>query len=91
MSTGRTGGAVAAIDLGASSGRVIAGRVDPNRLNATTVARFVNTPVPLADGLHTDILSLYAAALAGLGEAFRQRMPTTPTALPADGQSEGSA
>ncbi|MBN9215486.1 MAG: carbohydrate kinase [Microbacterium sp. SCN 70-200] len=65
------GGAVAAVDLGATSGRVIVGRVGPDTLETTTVARFPNTPVFAGDGLHWDILGLYGAALEGLREAFR--------------------
>jgi len=64
-------GAVAAIDLGATSGRVIVGRVGPDTLEARQVARFANTPVPLGDGLHWDVLALYSAALDGLREAVR--------------------
>jgi rhamnulokinase len=66
-----TTGAVAAIDLGATSGRVIVGRVGPGTLEAHAVARFPNDPVALVDGLHWDVLSLYGAALSGLREAFR--------------------
>ena len=36
---------VAAIDLGASSGRVVVGRVGPDELSVETVARFPNGPV----------------------------------------------
>lgn len=65
-------GAVAAVDLGATSGRVIVGHVGPDSLEATAVARFPNDPVRAGDGLHWDILGLYGAALGGLREAFRQ-------------------
>lgn len=65
-------GFVAAVDLGATSGRVIVGHVGPDTLEATTVARFPNDPVHAGDGLHWDILGLYGAALGGLREAFRQ-------------------
>ena len=58
-------GAVAAIDLGATSGRVIIGHVGPDTLDATSVARFANDPVQIGDGLHWDVLSLYGAALKG--------------------------
>lgn len=63
-------GAVAAVDLGATSGRVIIGHVGPDTLDATSVARFPNHPVQVGDGLHWDILSLYGAAVKGLREAF---------------------
>ena len=65
-------GTVAAIDLGATSGRVIVGHVGPDLLETTTVARFPNDPVFAGDGLHWDILGLYGAALGGLRAAFRR-------------------
>lgn len=64
-------GAVAAIDLGATSGRVIVGHVGPDTLTADVVGRFANEPVPTPDGLHWNVLGLYAGAIAGLREAFR--------------------
>ncbi len=66
-----TGRLVAAVDLGASSGRVMVGRVAPNELELTEVHRFSNDPVRLPDGLHWDILRLYGEVLAGLREATR--------------------
>lgn len=66
-----TGRLVAAVDLGASSGRVMVGRVAPRELELTEVHRFPNEPVRLPDGLHWDILRLYAGVLAGLREAAR--------------------
>jgi rhamnulokinase len=66
-----TGRLVAAVDLGASSGRVMVGRVAPNELELTEVHRFSNDPVRLPDGLHWDILRLYREVLAGLREASR--------------------
>jgi rhamnulokinase len=66
-----TGGAVAAIDLGATSGRVMLGRVAPNELRIRLVARFPNRPVRDTDGLHWDVLGLYDTALDGLARALR--------------------
>jgi rhamnulokinase len=66
-----TGRLVAAVDLGASSGRVMVGRVAPNELELTEVHRFPNDPIRLPDGLHWDILRLYSEILAGLREANR--------------------
>ncbi|KQX74484.1 rhamnulokinase family protein [Aeromicrobium sp. Root472D3] len=63
---------VAAIDLGASSGRVMVGDVGPDRLDLRAVARFANEPVLLQDGLHWDPLDLYRHALAGLWTAVSQ-------------------
>jgi rhamnulokinase len=66
-----TGRLVAAVDLGASSGRVMVGRVAPDELGLTEVHRFANDPVRLPDGLHWDILRLYREVLVGLREAAR--------------------
>lgn len=67
-----TAGRVAAVDLGATSGRVIVGRVGPGVLETETIARFANDPVRTLDGLHWNILGLFGAASKGLGEAFRR-------------------
>ncbi len=63
--------AVAAVDLGATSGRVILGHVGHNELRLTPVARFPNGPVTTPDGLHWDVSALYGHVLAGLGTALR--------------------
>ena len=62
---------VAAVDLGASSGRVMVGRVGPRDLELTEIHRFANDPVRLPDGLHWDILRLYREVLLGLRQAAR--------------------
>ena len=63
-----TRGLVAAVDLGASSGRVMVGRVGPDLLELTEIRRFPNDPVRTPDGLHWDILGLYREVLGGLRE-----------------------
>lgn len=64
-----------AVDLGASSGRVITGHLRDGVLRTEEVARFANTPVavpvPGGERLHWDVLSLYAGVLTGLKEAVR--------------------
>ncbi len=60
---------VAAVDLGASSGRVMLGEVGSDHLRLTAVARFANGPVRTPDGLHWDVLDLYRHALAGIRAA----------------------
>ena len=57
---------VAAVDLGASGGRVIVGEVGPRELALHEVHRFPNDPVALPDGLHWDMLRLYHEVLVGL-------------------------
>lgn len=61
----------AAVDLGASSGRVMVGRVGPDTLDLTEAHRFANRPVRLPEGLRWDVLSLYAGVLDGLRAAGR--------------------
>ena len=63
---------VAAVDLGATSGRVIVGRVGPGELELHQVARFPNDPVRTPDGLHWNLLELYRQILAGLTRADRE-------------------
>ncbi len=63
---------VAAVDLGASSGRVILGEVGRGVLRTEAVARFPNDPVRLPDGLHWNIAELYQRALEGLARAARE-------------------
>jgi rhamnulokinase len=65
-------GVVAAVDLGATSGRVMLGTVSPNELSLRSVARFPNNPVLTIDGLHWNILELYRNVVAGLGAAVRE-------------------
>ncbi|TDD69207.1 rhamnulokinase [Actinomadura darangshiensis] len=61
----------AAVDLGASSGRVMAGRVGPGTLALEEVRRFPNRPVRVNGTLHWDVLGLYGNVLDGLRSAPR--------------------
>jgi rhamnulokinase len=56
----------AAVDLGASSGRVMVADVGPDRLDLTEAHRFANRPVRTAGTLHWDVLALYTGVLDGL-------------------------
>jgi rhamnulokinase len=58
--------AYAAVDLGASNGRVMVGQVGRGELRIDDVRRFANDPVHGPDGLHWDIDGLYREILAGL-------------------------
>jgi rhamnulokinase len=66
-----TEGTFAAVDLGASSGRVMVARVGPHRLDLHEAHRFPNRPVRTAGTLHWDVLGLYAGVLDGLRAAGR--------------------
>ncbi|MFG3497712.1 rhamnulokinase family protein [Streptomyces sp. NPDC047928] len=59
----------AAVDLGASSGRVMVAHVGPRSLRLEEVHRFPNRPVRVGGTLHWDILALYRGVLDGLRAA----------------------
>ncbi|MFK4762493.1 rhamnulokinase family protein [Microbacterium sp. ZW T5_45] len=63
---------VAAVDLGATSGRVVIGRIGDGRLDLELVSRFPNGPVEREDGLHWDFGALYEHVVEGLVEAVRR-------------------
>ena len=60
---------VAAVDLGAGSGRVAVGSFDGERVTVEVVHRFANQPLWLPDGLHWNLPGLFAEVLDGLGRA----------------------
>ena len=60
---------VAAVDLGASSGRVMVARVGPETLDLTEVERFANVPVTLSGRLHWDAPRIHRGVLDGLRAA----------------------
>jgi rhamnulokinase len=62
---------VAAVDVGASSGRVMVGEVGPDRLRLEEVQRFANGPVRVGPTLHWDVLALYRGVLDGVRAAGR--------------------
>lgn len=57
---------VAAVDLGASSGRVMLGEVGADVLELRELNRFWNGPVRVSGRLHWDVLHLYRSILEGL-------------------------
>lgn len=61
-----------AADLGASSGRLIAGKFDGQRLALEDVHRFPNGGVPVGDRLIWNILGLWQSILDGLRAAHAQ-------------------
>ncbi|MEX0701408.1 MAG: rhamnulokinase family protein [Planctomycetales bacterium] len=66
-----------AVDLGAESGRVMAGLFDGERLRVEEVHRFANGPVLLAGTLRWDALRLWTEIRAGLAKgaaAYRERI-----------------
>ena len=64
-----TSATVAAVDLGASGGRVMAGQVGAERVDLHEVYRFPNEPVAVGGTRYWDILRLYAEMRHGLATA----------------------
>ena len=69
----------AAVDLGATSGRVVVGRVGPRTLELKEVHRFPNGPVELNGSLHWDVVGLFQHVLTGL-----EALPKGVTSLGVD-------
>ena len=61
-----------AIDLGASSGRVMAGRYQGRKLTIEEVHRFPNSGVETGDGWHWDFEGLFQSIVEGLGMAAKR-------------------
>ncbi len=62
-----------AIDLGATSGRVMLGELEEGVLTLEELHRFANTPVQLPNGLYWDTLRLFHEICRGLAIAGRER------------------
>jgi rhamnulokinase len=63
------GGVFAAVDIGASSGRVILGRISAGTAEMETVHRFPNGVLEIDGGLRWDFNALFAEVLTGLAAA----------------------
>lgn len=66
---------VAAVDLGATSGRVMLGHVTSASVSLETISRFPNGPVDTVDGIHWNILQLYQCVVDGLARAASRATP----------------
>ena len=60
-----------AVDLGASSGRVVLGEWDGSRFALSEIHRFPNGPVRIQDGLYSDVLGLWQEINEGIARASR--------------------
>src|SRR5580658_6424990 len=79
---------VAAVDLGASGGRVMAGRVSESGISLEEVHRFGNRPVAAGGTLYWDILRIYADLQHGL-EAAARRFPLASAGIDSWGVAGG--
>lgn len=62
----------AALDVGASGGKLFCGRFDGDKLSLETIHRFPHGPVSLQGNLYWDFLFLYQQMLQGLQKAAAQ-------------------
>ena len=69
-----------AIDLGAGSGRVVAGIWDGSRLGLDELNRFPNEPVKAHDGLHWDLEQLFRHIKNGIALAIKKYGDTVVSA-----------
>src|SRR5215216_1733572 len=60
------------VDLGATSGRVVVGRLEPGRLDVAEVHRFRNEPLDAGRKQHWDADELFAQTVIGLQRAAAQ-------------------
>ena len=66
---------LAAVDLGATSGRVMLAEIGPDRLDLHEVHRFPNGPLGVGDGLFWDFPALQQGVLTGLERAAAEGRP----------------
>jgi rhamnulokinase len=81
--------AFAAVDLGASSGRVMVGRIGPESIDLIEAHRFANLPVRAGGTLHWDVLALYREILDGLRSAGRHAGPLASVGIDSWGVDYG--
>jgi rhamnulokinase len=60
---------LAAVDLGAESGRVIVGRLDGTSIALEVISRFDSESLQLQDGRHWNLPGIFTSILDGLGKA----------------------
>jgi rhamnulokinase len=72
-----------AVDLGASSGRLMVGEWDGRRFGLQELHRFANGGVTVRGGIEWDVLRLWSEILAGLGK-FRTRYGGSPAGIAVD-------
>jgi rhamnulokinase len=58
-----------ALDMGAESGRVMLGTLDNGTITLSEAHRFESSPVRTPDGLHTDVLHIWAELKRGMAKA----------------------
>jgi rhamnulokinase len=68
------------IDLGAESGRLVAGLFDGRKIRLEQIHRFPNGPVMVADSLRWDVLRLWSEIQSGLAQGYQKYRDTIVSA-----------
>lgn len=66
-----------AVDLGATSGRVLVGSLSEGGLQLTEVSRFANPLIQLSGHFYWDLYALYQHIIDALRQMARQEVPIT--------------
>ena len=74
---------VLAVDLGASSGRVILGRFDGNSIELSELHRFPNNPITSRGSVYWDVLLLWEEMKRGF-RAYTQKVGGVPDGIGID-------
>ena len=61
-----------AFDLGASSGKLLAGKIENSKIVLDEIHRFENGPCRLANGLYWNFMGIYSSLISGLKKARGQ-------------------
>ncbi len=77
--------ALAAVDLGAESGRVVVAYLSDESVSLEVVHRFANRPIRLHDGLHWNLPGIFTDLLEGLARAASAAGPLDGIAIDAWG------
>ena len=72
-----------AVDLGASSGRVVLGEWDGKRIELKEIHRFPNAPVKTGDHYHTDAAGLFGEIRVGL-KRYAEQYGRPPSGIGVD-------
>ena len=67
-----------AVDLGATSGRTIVGKLEDGKLVMCELTRFANNLIEVHGHFYWDIYALYNEVVRGLKEAAAQGLKTQP-------------
>ncbi|MBU8567027.1 rhamnulokinase [Virgibacillus pantothenticus] len=70
-----------AVDLGASSGRVMQGLFDGKKVELSEVHRFNNNPISVEDNLYWDVLNLFQQIKKGIVKSSRDGIPIESIAV----------